>query len=233
MLRDPVFRAHSRFVEQVQFGTLNATLPTQPRGYAALANTTSFVQYVDWVLTHMEACLQRAQLKPPALARHLTMQCYLWDHVIGYSVYDIFLLNYLEHFPDKQVLVVYMEDLAAEPLRILEQVEAHIGVPHHQYNTTELAAAFNARGSYGWGRGSMLSDRKGSIEPSGVDQNATAVLEAVERLRRFFAPSVQRLFALADEGRITRAPQAWRARYGSAAFSKDAPPATPQNASAV
>ncbi|KAG2491714.1 hypothetical protein HYH03_009877 [Edaphochlamys debaryana] len=221
MLRDPVFRAHSRFVEQVQFRTLNHTQPGQPPGFNARANTTSFAAYVDWVVGQTEACLQRARAREGALARRLTMECYMRDHVIGFSVYDSFVLNYLEHFPDKQVLVVYMEDLAAEPLRVLAQVEAHIGVPHFPYSADDVGTVFNAHGAYGWGHALNSSHpRKGGLEwaSTPADSNATAVLAAVERLRRFFAPSVQRLFALADEGRITRVPQAWRAIYGKSAM---------------
>lgn len=50
--------------------------------------------------------------------------------------------------PPPQLLVQYTEDLEAQPLEVLQRVEAHIGVPHHDYNQTQIATVYNARGCY-------------------------------------------------------------------------------------
>ncbi|KAG2496861.1 hypothetical protein HYH03_005263 [Edaphochlamys debaryana] len=273
MLREPVLRAHSRFMEQIQLGRLGRVMRGQPHGLEVGFNLSlGFVGYVDWMLPRLEACMREAQAEAEAEAQaeaeaeaqagaeagpregglgdYLRMQCLMWDHVIGFSVYDLFLENYWRVFPESQVLVSYMETLARDPLAVLRAVEAHVGAPHHTYDASVARTVYNAAGC-GWrcanatttanssgsddsGGGSDGGGRGGgslralSLRLSGAGGrgrgggkwtaeadrgNVTAMEGALERLRGFFAPSMRRLIAWADQGRIPQVPESWRELY--------------------
>ncbi|GIL78684.1 hypothetical protein Vretifemale_8095, partial [Volvox reticuliferus] len=70
--------------------------------------------------------------------------------IIGWSVYDVFLENYLAHFPHEQVQVLYTDDLAADPLAVVRSVEVFLRLPPGNYTDEKLALIYNSRGCYSW-----------------------------------------------------------------------------------
>ncbi|KAG2489617.1 hypothetical protein HYH03_011897 [Edaphochlamys debaryana] len=222
MLRDPIYRAHSRFVEQVQMKKLGNRGYRQPNGTEVGFNASrGFAAYVHWALPQLEGCVQRNEAgEDSPLGRYLRMQCYMFDHIFGFSMYDVFLENYFRHFPDNQVLVAYMEDMAEDPLGVIRKIEKHLGLPPFAYDKSVGSAVFNAHGGYGWRNASASTDHAGLewVSTGPADEDKGALAEAIERLRAFFMPSMKRLFAWADEGRIAQVPAAWRSVYGRSAL---------------
>ncbi|GFR46220.1 hypothetical protein Agub_g7763 [Astrephomene gubernaculifera] len=84
------------------------------------------------------------------LGRWMEAQCFARNNILGYSAYDIFLENYLAHFPRQQLLVLYTEDLAHRPTATFRSLEAHLGLPAWQYDSGLTALAYNTRECYGW-----------------------------------------------------------------------------------
>ncbi|KAG2487034.1 hypothetical protein HYH03_014280 [Edaphochlamys debaryana] len=308
LLRDPIERARSRFREQIGLKRLGQAMkwaaqpdpkamgydrkdlggaPLPPLPLGPNASAPSFAAYVAARLPLLEACLGRAQGYGGGGARgggdlldELTMQCLMWDHILGFSVYDTFLSNYWRSFSPKQargpkrlssVLVSYTSDLARDPLRVVRAVEAHIGTPRHAYSRGQLRVAYNSHeGGYGWAcpgaaqsgteallrgvtsrhllaqdagtpaggaatkqtkpgcvrQGSSATQASGAPSAAGRGgagegdargagraEDEAAEERAVARLRAFYGPSVRRLVAWAEEGRIPPVPGAWRRDY--------------------
>ncbi|PNH05695.1 hypothetical protein TSOC_007996, partial [Tetrabaena socialis] len=231
VLRDPMQRALSRFVEQKR-------QPLFPQ-HKLVANHT-FVSYVEEELASLQACLARAAPyrrpggaeRPAAeggaapavpvgwgagmdLGQWMEMQCYSRHTIFGWSVYDIFLGNYLAHFPPSQLLVLYTEELAETPMETLRRAEAFLGAQPHPYDTAAVTKIYNSRECYHWKCARARSDvRPLAALGAGILPDDAAFAAAVARLTAFFRPSMRRLFQWADEGRIRPVPAAWRATYG-------------------
>ncbi|KAG2482255.1 hypothetical protein HYH03_018799 [Edaphochlamys debaryana] len=93
-----------------------------------------------------------ADRKPDAYTA-MKMQCLAKSHIIGYSMYDVWLENYLAHFPKEQLLVLYSEDMAGKATGAADTVktfESFIGAPPHQYDKEALSYVYNTRGCYAW-----------------------------------------------------------------------------------
>ncbi|KXZ45411.1 hypothetical protein GPECTOR_55g317 [Gonium pectorale] len=253
VLRDPVQRALSRFIEQKSLGG---------GPHHDKVHNHTFESYVGAELAELEACrgraelyrrrqarLQAAQQGQPAgaagdsgngtgggfrgwgagmsLGDWMEAQCYERSNILGWSVYDTFLANYLAHFPHSQMLVLYTDELAIDPLQVLRKLEAHLGLRPHDYAPGPLGTVYNARGCYVLGatlqqlRASELGSRQAVQKMLDTAQAARAAEEAEEaslrraaaKLASFYRPHVQRLFRWADEGRIAQPPAAWREAY--------------------
>ncbi|KAG2422488.1 hypothetical protein HYH02_015437 [Chlamydomonas schloesseri] len=89
------------------------------------------------------------------LSQWMEAQCYAHSHLLGWSAYDVFLSNYLAHFPPRQLLVLYASQLAAQPAAALAAMEAHLGAPPGNYTRVLGAAAVG-------GGGGMAAGRSGS-----------------------------------------------------------------------
>ncbi|PNH08133.1 hypothetical protein TSOC_005336 [Tetrabaena socialis] len=237
MLRDPTQRALSRFVEQKR----QANFPQ----HQAVRNHT-FASYVDVELGSLEACLARAAPfrrpggdKPAAeggaapaqpvgwgagmdLGQWQEMQCFNrhsgWraGAIFGWSVYDVYLSNYMAHFPPSQLLVLYTDELAERPLEVLQRLETFLGAPPHKYEAELLSRVYNSRECYHWRCGRQRSEiRPLSALDAGAGPDDGLFANAVARLRAFYLPHMQRLFQWADEGRIPLVPPAWRTAYAA------------------
>jgi hypothetical protein len=76
-------------------------------------------------------------------------------------------------------------ELEAEPLKVMRQVERHLGLPPHKYAAAALQERYNVQGCYGW-------TCKGNS--THLQQRTTGVPLAVrERLQQFFAPTLAAL----------------------------------------
>ncbi|GFR45382.1 hypothetical protein Agub_g6759, partial [Astrephomene gubernaculifera] len=87
-------------------------------------------------------------------------QCFARSNFLGWSVYDIFLENYLAHFPKEQLLVLYTEQLASAPTAAFRAFEAHLGVREWQYDDDVTSLQYNTRGCYGWTCNTAEESRK-------------------------------------------------------------------------
>ncbi|GIL51859.1 hypothetical protein Vafri_7772 [Volvox africanus] len=245
LLRDPVQRALSRFVEQKR----SIRMP-----FHKTVENLTFPEFVKLEVAALKGCVTRAaslqQPRPqlPAgptqstrgqqravgeeplvgwglgldIVRWMEMQCYSRSNIIGWSVYDVFLENYLAHFPKEQVLVLYTDDLSTQPLESFQRVEAFLGAPPHLYDNSVLDLVFNSNDCYHW----RCARKKGDVS------NQTSLLavnseeghqqqpsrngpftQAVSRLVDLYRPHVRRLFSWAEQGRIAPPPERWKRLY--------------------
>ncbi|KXZ49396.1 hypothetical protein GPECTOR_21g622 [Gonium pectorale] len=253
MLRDPIQRALSRFLEQKSLAW--APLHQQVKNH-------TFATYVHQEMNTIDMCLARAvryrgrqggsnsprpMLRGGAavavgvpgaesaaaagwgagmgLATWMEAQCYERSNILGWSVYDIFLENYMAHFPLNQILVLYTEELAADPLGMLRRVEGHLGLRPAAYNATLLATVFNSRGCYAWNCARQANEVRSAAElalapdsPAGAQQSQqwqqSPFGRAVSRLIGFYRPHLQQLVRWGEQGVIAPLPPSWRTAYG-------------------
>eukprot|EP00198_Chlamydomonas_reinhardtii_P004926 XP_001694262.1 predicted protein [Chlamydomonas reinhardtii] len=219
VLRDPVQRALSRFLEQKR----NERFPL----HKEVKNHT-FATFVDQEVDEMDACVERAsafknQLSNSAvpvgwgggmsLGQWMEAQCFARRNIIGWSAYDVFLENYLAHFPPGQVLVLYTNELAENPLSAIRKTESFLGAPEFNYDPNRLSMVFNSRACYHWKCAKKANEIKAVDDSEPVTNRTAPFLQAVSRLTTFFKPRMQRMFKWADEGRIADVPPAWRSTY--------------------
>ncbi|EFJ43994.1 hypothetical protein VOLCADRAFT_95855 [Volvox carteri f. nagariensis] len=200
VLRDPVSRVLSRFMEQkaLKFGACHAEVVNE-----------TFQSYVAKELDKLECCRklaarytggnggtqrgqpavaygaattreQQQQQRPAAgwgggmdLGNWMAAQCAAKSNILGWSVYDVFLENYLAHFPQEQLLVLYTDELAADPLAVLRKVEGFLGAEPGNYSAEGLALVYNSRGCYSW----QCARKKGEVRwltPSGAMSRSTS-----------------------------------------------------------
>merc|ERR1712048_1324997 len=76
------------------------------------------------------------------------VRCAETMNIVGWSLYDIFLKQWLQHFTSGDLLVLYLDELTAEPLLTMRAIENHIGIAPYAYGM-QARVAFNA-GIYGW-----------------------------------------------------------------------------------
>ncbi|GFR42860.1 hypothetical protein Agub_g3851 [Astrephomene gubernaculifera] len=84
------------------------------------------------------------------LARWMEAQCLSRSNIVGWSAYDIFVENYLAYIPPEQLLVLYTEEFAENPLATVRKVESFLGVQPATYTQKTLSTVFNMRGCYNW-----------------------------------------------------------------------------------
>jgi len=175
-LRQPIQRATSRFVEQhTQFHVVPGT-------------EFDFDTYVTRHLPGLQSCLQDAkdpQAKTVCLGK---------DNVLGLSVYDAPLQNWLAAYPKNQLLVTYLDQLDHNPAAELNRIETHLGLRHIQYSG--LNKEYNHQGNYGWTESFMRVPHK--ISKLSRD-----------KLLAFYRPSLMNLKQMADEKFIPPLPQQW------------------------
>jgi hypothetical protein len=132
VLRKPEMRAQSRFDEQ---STMSYRYWTD--------SYYSFEHFVSSRLQRITNCLQ--------MAANLSQKVYCAadDNVIGWSLYDIFIRNWREHFPLESFLFIRNEDLRSSPAAVMLQVEQHLGLAPHKYSPDKFVE-YNTRGCLGW-----------------------------------------------------------------------------------
>ncbi|KAG2436651.1 hypothetical protein HXX76_006179 [Chlamydomonas incerta] len=177
------------------------------------------------------------------LSEWMEAQCYAQSHLLGWSAYDVFLSNYLAHFPPRQLLVLYASQLAAQPAAVMARLEAHLGAPPGNYTRLGAVAANMAakssnsmRECLGWhcalkseqrplsgaeraaAAGGFSEAGSSTIAASGGGATGGAAsspfARAVAALAEFYAPHVARLVRWGREGRISPPPTEWSEAYG-------------------
>jgi len=179
-LRQPIQRAVSRFVEQ------------HTEFHAVAGTDTNFDNYVNTHLPQLQSCLQQAngdQAKTACLGK---------DNVLGLSVYDAPLRNWLAVYPKQQMLVTYLDQLGTNPQAEMRKIETHLGLKAWKY--TGLDQEYNHQGDYGWGQSLVRVPHK--ISKASQD-----------KLAAFYRPSLMSLKQMADAGTIPQMPRIWMTRF--------------------
>jgi len=179
-LRQPVQRAGSRFVEQhTQF-------------HAVPGTDTDFDTYVKTHLPALQLCMKQAkgpQAKTTCLGK---------DNVLGLSVYDAPLRNWLRSYPKEQLLVTYLDELDDNPNAEMQKIENHLGLKHIQYKG--LDQEYNHEGDYGWAE-------------SFVRVPHTISKATQDKLVAFYRPGLKNLKKMADAKTIPPLPKLWIRRF--------------------
>jgi len=194
ILRDPIQRALSRFAEQ-------------HTAIHDIADTDgTFDDYVQRHLPLLRECMSTAT---SVLAQ---TTCLSEDNILGPSIYEIPIQNYLAHFPKGQMLVTYLDNLAAQPAAFMEKIERHLKLNHFEYK--HLSSHYNAEGEYGWDKATLLSSGKTAQQAAAEDDfevnvNHPISEETHAKLFDFYRPHVKQLKMLADDGITDPMPQKW------------------------
>jgi len=181
-LRDPIDRARSRWTEQHSWAHKVKTY-------------SSFEEYVEKALPELESCLAQA-----AGSLENETHCAASSNILGLSVYDSAIKLLFKHFKPNDVLVTYLDQLAAHPQSVASAIHMHLGIKDITYKDDVLHKKYNAEGNYGW--------KKEGLEALQMD-NTTAL----EKLHHFYRPRVQELKRIADAGLIAPLPSSWIARW--------------------
>jgi len=188
ILRDPIQRALSRFYEQHD-------------AIHDIADTdASFDHYVEKHLPLLQECLSTATT---VLAE---TTCLAEENILGPSIYEIPIQNYLAHFSQDQLLVTYLDRLEDQPAMFMEKIERHLRVRNFQYQ--HITSKYNAEGEYGWDKASLLEAQKTEVHP--ISQ------ETHTRLYEFYRPHVRQLKNIADHGMTEPMPSKWIRDWGLA-----------------
>eukprot|EP00198_Chlamydomonas_reinhardtii_P010847 XP_001700184.1 predicted protein [Chlamydomonas reinhardtii] len=223
LLRDPVSRALSRFLE---FKTQRHLADYYPDALELSSHT--FVSYVEAELAHMRRCTDTARrFRAPASS----------SSILGWSAYDIFLENYAAQFGWRQIKVLYTHDLLTSPGATLRAVEDFLGAPRARLDPNDKLDTLvytrdcysdncpkrrrelrplteSAAAGVGGAAGADAAAGSGGSDATAAGTGSTISRSpfgrAVTALRQFYAPHMQQLFRWADQGVIPQPPQAWR-----------------------
>lgn len=216
ILRDPVSRALSRFVEGFFFHRQTAS--GHAFDYEQSANTTerwladaydAFDKAARDGLSKLGKCLATAGTSERGgTFGHTSLLCASKDNVYGWSLYHLFLRHWLAYFSHDALLVLYLDNLKADKLKEMRKVEAHLGLSAHSYPGTELIETYNTAGRYGWSK-THRSTR--DVPEHQVHEDAKEKCEQPHR--SFYHMSVVALHQMAQQGLINSVPQKWLARY--------------------
>ncbi|KAG2424194.1 hypothetical protein HXX76_014727 [Chlamydomonas incerta] len=173
LLRDPVARALSKFLELKQQRHLSSFYMDALEIYSY-----TFVSYVEAELAVMRRCsdtarrfrssasprsrlLAAAGRRPRGAAmprgwgagwdmgQWMEAQCYARSSILGWSMYDVFLENYAAQFGWRQMKVVYTHDLLTAPNDTLHAVEDFLGAPRARLHPNDkLDDLVNTRDCY-------------------------------------------------------------------------------------
>jgi len=179
-LRQPIDRAFSRFVEQ------------HTEFHAVPGTNTSFDTYVNAHLPELRRCLQTS------IGMQAKTECLGKENVLGLSVYDAPLANWLAVYPKEQFLVTYLDQLDHNPQAELQKIETHLGLRHIQYR--DLNQEYNHQGDYGWTQ-SMVHVPHIVSKPS------------EDKLVAFYRPGLLNLKRMADAGTIPPLPPSWMLKF--------------------
>jgi len=189
-LRDPIDRALSRFEEQ-------------HNAIHDIADTDgSFDDYVSRHLPALQECLETATT---LLAK---TTCLAEDNILGPSIYAIPIKNYLQHFPQGQMLVTYLDRLEEQPAKFMEQIESHLHLTRHGYEHIE--SHYNAEGDYGWDKAALLASGETvrKVEDDLEDVHPISK-DTRDKLFDFYRPHVKQLKELGDRGMSESMPSKW------------------------
>lgn len=202
-LRDPISRAHARFME-FQSKTEALARSGRPAPYFAAMVRRGFDRFALLELSVLNACLERNS------SLRSTVECAADSNVFGWSLYDIFLRHWLAYVRPSDLLVTYVEDLAADPLSVMRSVEAHLSIAPRTYTQWQLSGFYNARGGYGW------DTRADGIGLGGIAREHRRCQElgiefvVCRKLEDLYRPHVLELERLGREGQISPVPESWR-----------------------
>ena len=192
ILRHPIDRAHSRFIEQVHFAK-----QYKKREINNCPVWMGWDKFVDYGIDKLQKCFKSI----PGNGASSDRECIHHNNEIGWSIYAPSIMDWLDKFGESNVQVVYTDDLKADPLIVMQKIESHINLaPFRGYK--DLNSTINARGAYGWKKKSDNADHSAAFSKMKA--------ETYMKLHDFYKPSIFQLQKLAMQGRITSLPPAWK-----------------------
>jgi len=169
IVRDPAQRSLSRWMEQHEF------IRHRALGWKRLLYLNMTLDgYMDVRLNETAACLDNAKGNLSA-----EVDCAVDDNIFGWSLYDIWIRHWRQHFPEQQIAFLSHHRLLDRPKQVLKRIESHLGILHHDYANEALAVQFNSNRCLGWHCPSTRSSEQyshGYLVP--------------DRMKAFFAPHV-------------------------------------------
>eukprot|EP00798_Chlamydomonas_sp_ICE-L_P022591 gene22591-29730_t len=130
ILRDPVQRSLSRFVEQYKWPFPEVGMVEQ-----IATQYSSFESYADAEMKELQACLDAPASLPKydymnasgfeELVRH---RCMTASNIVGWSAYSVFLKRWLEFYSKDQLLVLYTSELENDPAGTMSRLDSHLGI---------------------------------------------------------------------------------------------------------
>mmetsp|Transcript_17028 Transcript_17028/g.32593 ORF Transcript_17028/g.32593 Transcript_17028/m.32593 type:complete len:800 (-) Transcript_17028:97-2496(-) len=140
IVRDPAQRSLSRWMEQHEF------IRHRALGWKRLLYLNMTLDgYMDVRLNETAACLDNAKGNLSA-----EVDCAVDDNIFGWSLYDIWIRHWRQHFPEQQIFFLSHRQLLDQPKQVLHQIESRLGIPHHDYANDTLALQHNSNSCSGW-----------------------------------------------------------------------------------
>lgn len=195
ILRHPIDRAHSRFVEQIHFAK-----KYKKREINNCPVWMGWDKFVDHAINKIRSCFRSVPGKDASSDR----ECIHHNNELGWSIYTPSIMDWIDKFGQSNFHVAYTEDLKFDPLGVMRSIESHINLsPFTNYQN--LNSTMNARGAYGWKK---KTDRPAHSESSAQMEPATYM-----KLHDFYRPSIAQLHKLAQQGVVTPIPLSWRRQW--------------------
>lgn len=195
ILRHPIDRAHSRFVEQIHFAK-----KYKKREINNCPVWMGWEKFADHAIDKLQKCFRSIPGKDASTDR----ECIHHNNEVGWSIYAPSIIDWLDKFGQSNFRVTYTEDLKTDPLAVMRSIESHINLePYRHYQN--LNSTMNARGAYGW--------KRKSDEPDHSESSSKMEATTYMKLHDFYRPSVVKLHRLAQEGIITPIPFSWKRQW--------------------
>lgn len=189
-LRKPGDRAYSRYSE-LQSAAGKARVRHWSTGMLDFESST-WQSWWGLRLPQLEQCLERAGTSVEART-----QCASHDNIFGWSLYDVFLENWLASgYNANDLLILYMDDFASSGIGQMRRVEQFLHLPAYDYSGI-TAWRYNVAGS-GW-----------KVEASSAVQEPTTEVPGQQALSRVYGRSVARLRELCKEHGWREPPESW------------------------
>ena len=186
LLRDPIARAQSRYMEQYSLSTLKRDaargMKVAPAAQGLLhavlrdglgcdlsCQRGTLANYVNAKLPILERCLRGA----PSVRRR--SECVQADQILGWSMYDTMINNWLEFYPLEQLMLVKSSALDAASTQnrseaalartraTLAGVLQFLGLRQIDFPTALLRQGFNTAQGYGWQDSSRTKEKNHTV----------------------------------------------------------------------
>lgn len=199
ILRHPIDRAHSRFVEQGHFA--------KRMGKREINNCPVWMgweKFVDHAVGKLNTCF--AQI--PNHDDRGVRECIHHNNEVGWSIYAPSLRDWIAKFGRDHVQVVYTDDMKSDPLGVLHRIENHVGLNNfNQYK--DVNTTLNAKGRYGWNNKDTAHNR--AAHPAVRDKMPG---RTYDKLHEFYSPWMNQLQTLVFSGDVAPMPESWSMEWG-------------------
>eukprot|EP00798_Chlamydomonas_sp_ICE-L_P014346 gene14346-20340_t len=142
ILREPVSRATSRFIEQY-----NWPFPIEGILTKIVQKFDDFGDFMGTEVPELQKCMKAMDDLPTggnttALKNLIEFRCLAKSNTIGWSAYSVYLKRWLEFYPQEQLLVLYTSELEKDPLGTLRRIEKFLGLKKDPLGTLRRIEKF-------------------------------------------------------------------------------------------